>query len=550
MTTKEHPYIPRLLEQLTEGRCSRREFLRTATLLGMSAATAYGFADKILPGLAGTAQAAMPKGGSLRISMAVQDLTDPHTYEWSQYNITQQVCPFLTRTGRDNVTRGQLVESWDVNEDLTSWTFKLRRDVEWHNGRLFDANDAIWNLKRILDPQTGSSGLGLMKSYMIEEVEKDGKKVSELWDADAIQLVDNHTFRLNLKQPQLAVPEHLFHYTMHMIDPEENGTFGVGSNGTGPFELIDLKLGEYAVLKARSSYWGEGPYLSELRFVDLGDDASAGLSALQSRQVDGLYQTDISQIPVLEKMEHVTIYDATTASTGVARMKVAQKPFDDPRVRLALKLAVDPANVLELAHGGRGVPAEHHHVCPIHPEYAKLPPMPRDIDKAKALLAEAGYPEGLDLDIACKPTPAWELLAVQAMVEQWKDAGIRVTINNMPSAAYWDVWDKVPFGFTEWSHRPLGTMVLALAYRTGGSWNESGYSNPELDQLLSKAEGTADVEKRREIMAKIERIMQEDGPIVQPLWRGRSAAYATRVKGFAMHPTNYIFAEQLAVTEA
>ena len=551
MSVKEHPYVAKLREQLAEQRCSRREFLRTATLLGVSATAAYGFADKIAGGsFIQPAQAAMPKGGTLRISMVVQELSNPHTYEWSQYNITQQVCPFLTRTGHDNVTRPHLVSEWSVNEELTSWTFRLRPDVNWHNGRPFTAEDVAWNINRILDPATGSSGLGLMKSYMLNVIETDGEKTTEIWDANAIEVVDDKTFRLNLKQPQLAVPEHLFHYTMHMIDPEEDGVFGVGSNGTGPFQLVDLKLGEYAVLKAYPDYWGDGPYLDELRFIDLGDDASASIAALQSAQVDGIYQTDILQIPTLATMDHVAIYDATTASTAVARMKVDQKPFDDPRVRMALKLAVDPARVLEVAHAGRGQAGEHHHVSPIHPEYADLPKMPRDVAKAKALLAEAGYPDGVDLEIACRTAPDWELLAVQVMVEQWKEAGIRVKINNMPSAAYWDIWDKVPFGFTEWSHRPLGTMVLSLAYRTGVPWNESGYSNPEFDSLLSQAEGTADVEARRELMAKLQKIMVEDGPIVQPLWRARSAAYAKRVQGFRMHPTNYIFAEQLAVTEA
>lgn len=551
MSTREHPYIARLCAQFADRRCSRREFLRTATLLGLSATAAYGLAGRIAgDSFVSPAKAALPQGGSLRISMVVQELSDPHTYEWSQYNITQQVCSFLTRTGHDNVTRPHLVSGWEVNDDLTSWTFQLRPDVKWHNGRDFTAEDAAWNLNRILDPKTGSSGLGLMKSYMLNEVEKDGEKTTELWDANAIEVVDAKTFRLNLKQPQLAVPEHLFHYTMHIIDPEEGGVFGVGSNGTGPFQLVDLKLGEYAVLKAYPDYWGEGPYLDELRFIDLGDDASAAIAALQSGQVDGLYQTDILQIPTLAGMEHVEIYDATTASTAVARMKVDQKPFDDPRVRMALKLTVDPARVLEIAHSGRGQPAEHHHVSPIHPEYAQMPRLERDVAKAKALLAEAGYPEGLDLEIACRTSPDWELLAVQVMVEQWKEAGIRVKINNMPSSAYWDIWNKVPFGFTEWSHRPLGTMVLSLAYRSGVPWNESGYANPEFDSLLSEAEGTADVEARREIMAKLEKIMVEDGPIVQPLWRARSAAYAKRVKGFQMHPTNYIFAEQLAVADA
>jgi peptide/nickel transport system substrate-binding protein len=108
----------------------------------------------------------------------------------------------------------------------------------------------------------------------------------------------------------------------------------------------------------------------------------------------------------------------------------------------------------------------------------------------------------------------------------------------------------VPFGFTEWTHRPLGFMVLALAYRTGVPWNESGYSNKEFDDLLSKAEGTVDVKARSEILGKLETIMQEDGPIVQPLWRSVYAAYDKRVQGFKVHPTLYIFGEELAIQPA
>jgi peptide/nickel transport system substrate-binding protein len=183
----------------------------------------------------------------------------------------------------------------------------------------------------------------------------------------------------------------------------------------------------------------------------------------------------------------------------------------------------------------------------VHPEYAKLPAPVRDVARAKKLLAEAGYPNGIDVEIICRPQPAWELLAVQTMVEQWKEAGIRVKINVMPSTQYWEVWTKVPFGFTTWAHRPLGIMSLALAYRSGGPWNESKYSNPEFDRLLTQAEGTLDVASRREIMARLEAILQEDGPIVQPVWRAIFTFHDKRVQGFKPHPTLYIFGHQLAI---
>ena len=162
--------------------------------------------------------------------------------------------------------------------------------------------------------------------------------------------------------------------------------------------------------------------------------------------------------------------------------------------------------------------------------------MSRDIEASKALLAEAGYPDGIELEIACKPDPAWELLAVQGMVEQWKDAGIDVTINVMPSAQFWEVWDKVPFGFTAWTHRPLGFMVLSLAYSSGVPWNESHYANAEFDAKLTEAAGILDVEARSKVMGELETIMQDDGPLVQPIWRAVYVAYDSRGAGFCHAP--------------
>jgi peptide/nickel transport system substrate-binding protein len=542
---REHIHIPKLKEQFAEGKISRREFLRYSTLLGLSATAAYAFVGKVTgKSFVAPAKAqSIPQGGTLRISMRVLEVTNPHTFSWVEVsNVGRQVVEYLTRTGQDNITRPYLAESWSASDDLRTWTLKMRK-IKWRNGREFTAEDAAWNLNRVLDEATGSSVIGLMKGYMLKE--EDGKNV--LWDANAIEVVDPQTLRLNLKEAQVAVPEHLFHYPLPMLDPEEGGSFGVGSNGTGPFDLVEHTVGVKSVLQARSDYWGDGPHLDQLQFIDLGDDPSAAIGALASKQVHGIYEGDVSQLDVFKAMPHVTIHESLTAQTGVARVQVDREVVDDPRVRKALRLAIDTPRVLELAHRGLGGPGEHHHVSPVHPDYKELPFMARDVEAAKALLAEAGHPDGIDLEIAGKKEPAWELQAVQAMVEQWKDAGIRVNINVMPSAQFWDVWDKVPFGFTSWTHRPLGFMVLGLAYRTGVPWNESHYSNPEFDALLTQAEGTLDVDARREIVGQLEQIMQEDGPIVQPIWRSLYVAYDKQVRGYQHHPTSYIFGEQLGI---
>jgi peptide/nickel transport system substrate-binding protein len=180
--SREHPSIPLLKRQLAEGQIDRREFLRYTTLLGLSAPAAYAAVRAItgerLVGEA-RAQGSIPKGGTLRLSMRCQDVKDPHTFSWVQRsNTVRQVCDYLTTTGVDNITRPSLCEKWEASPDLKTWTLRLRKDVKWHNGRQFTADDAVWNIKRVLDPKTGSSVLGLMKGFILEEYdtgEKDDK---------------------------------------------------------------------------------------------------------------------------------------------------------------------------------------------------------------------------------------------------------------------------------------------------------------------------------------------------------------------------------------
>ncbi len=544
---REHPLVAALKGQLADGRIGRRDFLRCVTLLGLSATSALTFAAGLgggaAPSQAAAAQAEMPRGGRLSLGMRLIDVSSPHTYSWIwDSNIARQVCEYLTLTDHNNITRPYLLERWEPSEDLRSWTLTLRRGIAWHNGRELTADDVIWNLRRVLDPALGSSIVGLMQGYMLDDAAKS------LWDANAIERLDSHSLRLNCKIPQLAVPEHLFHYPCLVLDPEEDGRFGPGANGTGAFELTDYEIGNRAVLRARPDYWGEGPYVDTLEFIDLGDDPTGEIEAMAARRLHGVDIVDIIQVEAFSLMEHLQMHEVVTASTGVMRGKVDHAPFDDPRVRQAMRLAVDCRQIQRLVHGDHGAPAEHHHVSPTQPEYVRLPFPERDLEKAKALLAEAGHASGIDLGrVAVGASPSWQFNAVQAIVEQWREAGLRAQIDLMPASDYWAIWDKAPLAFTGWVHRPLGVMTLGLGYRTGVPWNESGYSNPEFDRLLLEAEGLVEVEARREVMARLERILQEDGPIVQPLWRSEITFMDKRVRGFHMHPSTYIFGNELAV---
>jgi len=539
-----HPYIPELVEDLRKKKIDRREFLRTSTLLGLSATAAYGIVGQITgQGLMPSAKAAAGKGGTLRVSMRAQEMTDPATFSWGPMaNVARQFVEYMTVTGPDNITRPYLAEKWEASEDLKTWTFSLRKGVKWNNGDDFNADDVTFNFERWLDPATGSSNIGLF-SAMTDEVEgADGKKKKTMTPG-AVEKVDSHTVRLHLNRPQLSIPENLYNYPtaiVHRRFSDEGGNLTKNPVGTGPYDLTKYAIGDRVELtKRKEPYWGGDVSLDKIVYVDHGDDRNAALGALASDQVDLVYELNIDQVDVIASLPNVQLFEAVTAQTGVARMQMTTAPFDNPKVRQALQACIDHKKVLDLVYRGKGSPAEDHHVAPIHPEYFKLPAMKQDFEKSKALLKEAGHGNGLKVSIDVNNDSKWEVNAVQAMREMWKAGGIDVTINVMPGAQYWDVWDKTPFGFTGWTHRPLGVMVLDLGYRSGVPWNESKYSNPAFDKALDEAGGVLDVDERRKKMEKVEKILQDDAVIMQPLWRSVVTAGSKKVHNFVMHPTIY-----------
>ncbi len=550
----ENSNIPKLKSWYKAGRLSRRDFLRQSTLLGLSSAAAYSFAGLAQPGL--RAQT-LPQGGTLRMGMRVLDVSTPHALSFNEgATVVRPVCDFLVRTGYDNVTRPWLLSDWDVSDDLMSWTLNVREGVTWHDGRPLTAEDIEWNIRHVLAPETGSSVIGLMGSYMLNEVETgetddEGTAVtrSELWDANAIELIDPMTLRLNLKQPQVAVAEHLYHYPFFILDPADGGTFGVGSNGTGCFTLVEHSVGERAVYeRVPGEYFMGGGYLDRIEITDLGEDSNAALGALMTDQVDGLYEISENQVPVVAGNPNLKIVRATTGATAVVRGKMTEAPFDDPRVLRAMRMATDGEAVIERALRGNASAGDHTHVSPIHPEWADLGAWERDVEGARALLAEAGYPDGIDIpEFFVKTQPSWELDVAQVMVEDWAEAGIRVQIQTLPASSFWDRWTEYPFSMTAWGHRPLGMMVLGLAYRSGVPWNESSFSNARFDELMDEIEGTVDPDTQQSLMAELMEIMREEGPIVQPFFMQVANAYNNRVLGIEMHPTKYIFFDQMAV---
>jgi peptide/nickel transport system substrate-binding protein len=548
-----HPLLPQLRDQLERGVMSRREFIRFATALGVAAGTAHAMAGVPAPALAGStlpfpaAEAGAKRGGKLRVGEMVARMEDPATYNWNEMaNQTRPMLEYLTMVGADNVVRPMLLESWKPSADLKTWTLNVRGGVMWHNGEELNAEHVAWNIRRWSDPALGSSNFGLSTFAALTELtgEKDSKgRPMRRPIKNGVEVLDSRTLRLTLGQPVLSVAEDCGEFCTLLVHPSFKAPLSRNPIGTGPYTLAELRVGDRCILKRVVKttdgrdfrYWGGEVFLDEIHFYHYEQDNQA--AALASGSVDAIYELSVEQIELAQSIPGAKILSVETAQTLCCRMQVDVKPFNDIRVRRALVKAADNPAIKKLVFGDHGSVASNFHVAPVHPEYFPLPPVVRDVAGAKQLLKEAGYEKGIDLAIVVGNNDGpWQQAACEALRDQVKEAGINLAVTVVPATKFWEIWTKVPFGATSWAHRPLGTMALAQAYRTGASWNESHFSDPEFDKALSDAEATIDVQARRAKMQKVEKLLQDAAVVIQPMWRPVFILASAKVHGYKAHP--------------
>jgi peptide/nickel transport system substrate-binding protein len=541
-----HPLIPEMHEQLSKGRISRREFLRFATLLGLSFASA-----EILAACADPAQTSLPteasvtqtrpaqgslvRGGIIRCAVRLERVDHPARFTRpGQSHPWRHVLEYLTYTGPKGITTPYLLEKWEASTDLRTWTLYLRKGIKFNNGQELTADDVIFNFKQWLDPELGSS-MASSLSYL---------------DASGINRQDDYTVVLQLKAPTIFVPEHLFQYPAAILPRNFGGDIQRQPVGTGAFNMTEYIPGERCRLVARKDYWRNGadgkplPYLDEIVMLQFGEDRSADLAALQTGQVDTILEPPFAIWAALKDDPRFTVVSIPTAATYLLRFRVDQEPWKDNQVRQAIKHCHDREKILAAALQGQGAIGNDSHIAPAQAEYTSLEPYPFATQKAKDLLAKAGHLQGVSVELTVPSDWPVAIAYAETLKEDAAAGGFTINLKKIPAVQYWANWTEWNFGITWWAHNTLATMLLPLVYSTGqdGSpapWNETRWVDQEFSKILQQAEETLNLAERKAGVQKLETIQKERGSICTPFFTNVWNIYDKKFHGVVSSPEAY-----------
>ena len=545
--SKTNSYLPELVDQYQQKKISRRDFVKMASALGMSAAAISACSreekkpatettsstTESAPAAETTTAASdgIKRGGTFRIDSPLQELKDPQNFEWIEgSNVTRGICEYLTEYGADGQVKPYLAESWKVADDGKTFDIFLRKGVKWSNGDDFTAEDVAHNFTRWRKEGNESINNSEWGANVLSDVET----------------VNDHQVRLHLAKPDVTVAHRLFAYPTQIVHRsfDDNGAdLSKNAIGTGPFSLEFYRVGEGAKVVRREGYWG-GPdglgdaYLDAVHFIDLGEDEQAPISALQSGQIDWVYKISPKQYDTVKGIANTQILDVVTAQTPVIRFNIEN--MSDARVREAISLAASNQEILDIAYAGKGIVGENHHTAPIQPDYYDLGAKPTQNLKKAAELIEAAGMKDKEIKLVVGNTQGnWEQDACQVLQEQCKKAGINLQLEVLPQAKYWEEWDKWDFSLTFWTHRPLAVMLHKLAYRSDAKWNEVHFKSETYDAALDAAAGSPDATSASQHMKTCQEELQNNFVMVQPFWIQLYAGGSAKVKNYPKHQQEY-----------
>lgn len=436
------------------------------------------------------------------------------------YEVNDLIYSRLVRQDDAGQPSPELATSWKANANATEWTLTLQPDVTFHDGSAFDAADVAYSLGRIEDPAL-ESPVSAVLGFI-----------------DRVEVVDPLTVKIILETPHAGLPILLLDYRVRMIPDGSGPTINENPIGTGPFRVESFDAEGTTRLVANETYWEGRPLLDAIQFTAI-PDSEARNQAMQAGQLD---MTTITRDQAVLYADNPAFQVQSFPSGGwfgiVFRTDTA--PFDNPLVRRALRIAVDRKAMMTLMVGETGGTIGCDTPVRANDPFRAEFDCPQDIEEAKALLAQAGYPSGIDIEVVTSDLEPGMVRFAEVYQAQVAPAGIRVSLKLAPADGYWDdVWMKAPASVTSWGERPAD-QILNEAWATGSSWNESYYANSEYDQTLRLARASLDQTAAKALYVKAQDILFQDGGTFIPYQEDGRQVLSARVKGVAPVGEDYL----------
>ncbi len=492
--------LKKLEHLLTKGKISRREFISRMSAMGLAAALSPAL-------LSGRAEAAAPKkGGRFIIGCSggsTTDSMDPATLT-SNYNehLNWQLRNNLVEIDHNFNAIPELAESWESTPDARIWTFKLRKGVEFHNGKTLTADDVIFSINHHRGEDSKSASKGSLKP--VKTIKKDGP----------------YTVVFELDGGNADFPFTMGNFNLTICPEGTKGPEFEKGIGTGGYMLQAWEPGVRALTKRNPNYWKAGrAHFDEIELLSISD-GNARTSALKTGAIHYMDRVDLKTVHLLKKVPGLNVNAVTGTAHFSIPMLVDKSPYNDNNVRMALKLAIDREALVKTILRGYGEPGNDHPIASVNRFFAKdLEQRKYDPDKARYYMGKAGMLDHVFNLHTAEAAFGGATDAAIMMKEHAKKAGININVVQEPSDGYWsNVWIKKEWCMCYWAGRPVEDLMFTVAYQTGAPWNDTHWSNKRFDELLIAARAELDTDKRGKMYAEMQEICRNDGGTVVPMF--------------------------------